>query len=312
MLPLLYQQPLLKPSNFLQFVETILKNKLLGHYIKDLDLSNVTHSGKNAYVAKLLKRSRPSLQAFTAPQTSFRLGPLIALRGCENLRVLDLRLVSETLNLEELFQSIQSLQNLVHLSFPRSSIEICNYNSVQWPPKLRYLRVSGGISDDFLIESEFPATITHLEFAHCPQVRHAGFQHILLDIGRQLKSLKIQFPMPGLQSNSLDSVFRFCPNLTVLELSVDYISSNIFEEELLPFTREERPLRNLYIDSSGMLGTTDKLDPIDLAVALNDNRLPKLTNLQITAKLGWDPKSDGVSFIADELDDRKGGLYIGY
>lgn len=311
-LPMIYRQPVLRGSNFFQFVDTMASNKALGQYIRDLDLAHVNQSGKNAFVAKLLKRSRPYLEAFTAPQTSFGLGPLMALRGCEHLRILDLRLVSERLNLEELFHSIRLLNNLTHLSFPRSSVEIDNYDNVRWPPKLQFLRVSGGISDDFLIESEFPSTISHMEFAHCPRVRHVGFQHFLFKVGHHLKSLRIQFPMPCLQSNSLDIVFTYCPNLTVLEVSVDYMSADFFDEESLPLLPYPRPLRTLYIDSSGMLGTTDKLDPLDLAVALGDNRLPNLKNVRCTAKLGWDPKLDGVSYIASELDERNGGLYVGY
>lgn len=311
-LPMIYRRPVLKGNNFFAFVETISSNKKIGGYIRDLDLANVNQSGKNAFVAKLLKRSRPYLEAFTAPQTSFGLGPLMALRSCDHLRILDLLLVSETLNLEELFHSIRDLDNLTHLSFPRSSLEINDYSGIHWPPKLQYLRVSGGISDDFLIESEFPSTIAHMEFAHCPKVRHSGFQHLLSRFGPNLKSLKIQFPMPGLHANSLDTIFVCCPNLNVLEVTVDYLSSGFFDDDLLPQLPYPRPLRALYIDSSGMLGTNDKIDPIDLAVALNDGRLPNLKNVRCTAKLGWDPKSEYVSYIADEMDERHGGLYIGY
>lgn len=311
-LPMIYRRPILKGNNFFQFVDTISSDKKIGLLIRDLDLSNVNQSGKNAFVAKLLKRSRPRLEAFTAPQTSFGLGPLMALRGCQCLKILDLRLVSETLNLEELFHSIRLLDTLTHLSFPRSSLEIADYSSLHWPPKLEFLRVSGGISDDFLIESEFPDTISHMEFAHCPKVRHVGFQHFLFKVGFNLKSLRIQFPMPCLQSNSLDIVFTYCPNLLVLEVSVDYMSAEFFDEECLPLLPYPRPLRTLYIDSSGMLGTTDKLDPLDLAVALGEDRLPHLKNVRCTAKLGWDPKSDGVTYIANELDERNGGLYVGY
>lgn len=311
-LPMIYRRPVLKGSNFFLFVNTMTVDKKIGEFIRDLDLSNVNHSGKNAFVAKLLKRSRKYLQAFTAPQTSFGLGPLMALRGCEHLKILDLRLVSETLNLEELFHSILLLNNLTHLSFPRSSLEIDNYSNVKWPPKLEYLRVSGGISDEFLMMSEFPLTIKHMEFAHCPKVRHVGFQAFLYKVGINLKLLRIQFPMPCLQSDLLDIVFKYCPNLWLLEVSVDYMSAEFFDEDNLLHLNFARPLKNLYIDSSGMLGTTDKLDPLDLALALGDNRLPKLKNVRCTAKLGWDPKSDGVSYIANELDERNGGLYIGY
>lgn len=310
--PLLYRHPRLRGDNFYAFVDTISSSKKLGEHIRHLDLSHVNHSGKNAFVAKLLKRSRPFLESFTAPQTSFGLGPLMALRGCTHLVSLDLRLVSETLNLGELFASIRQLTNLTHLLFPRSSIEINDYKSVVWPPRLTYLRVSGGISDDFLMELEFPPLIRHMEFAHCPQVHHYGFQHMLLEFGRNLRLLRIQFPMPGLQSNSLDSVFELCPNLRVLEVLVDYLSAEFFDEQNLLALAGGRPLTTLYIDSSGMLGTTDKLDPIDMALAISEGRLPNLRHVRCTAKLGWDPLSEFVSFIASELEDRRGGLYIGY
>lgn len=311
-LPLIYRRPNLNGNNFFQFVETILGKNNIGNYIRDLDLSSVNQLGKNAFVAKLLKRSRPFLEAFTAPQTSFGLGPLIALRGCEHLKILDLRLVSETLNLEELFYSIRDLKQLTHLLFPRSSLEIENYNAIKWPPKLEFLRVSGGISDDFLIHSDFPTSIRHMEFAHCPKVAHSGFQHLLSKVGTNLKSLRIQFPMPGLQANSLDSVFINCPNLMTLEVTVDYLSRSFFDDDLLPTLPYKRPLRKLFISSSGMLGTNDKVDPVDLALALSEERLPMLRFVRCTAKLGWDSNSEYVSFIALELEEREGGLYIGY
>ncbi|KAG2731564.1 hypothetical protein G9P44_005151 [Scheffersomyces stipitis] len=199
-----------------------------------------------------------------------------------------------------------------HLSFPRSSISINDYKSINWPPKLSYLRISGGISDDFLRDSHFPSTINQIEFAHCPAISDVGLGNLLLRIGRNLKSLRIQYPMPGLKTESLDDVFRFCPNLYTLEVAVDYVSTRFFDEENLQYMDSFRPLRTMYINSSGSLGTSTKLDPIDLAVAINEDRLPFLKNLQVTAKLGWDPKSEYVTYIADELDERNGGLYIGY
>lgn len=311
-LPMIYERPKLKATNFFSFVETISANKKIGDNIRELDLSYIIQSGKNAFVAKLLKRARKHLEVFVAPQTSFGLGPLIALKNSQQLKILDLRLVSETLNLEELFHSIKNLDHLTHLSFPRSSIQLDNLGDISWPPQLSFLRISGGISDDFLMNTKFPSTITQLEFAHCPSIKDLGFRETLLKHGHHLKNLKIQYPMPGLKDNSLDCVFGYCPNLLVLEIAVDYVSNTFFDEENLGYMEYPRPLRTLYIDSSGMLGTSTKLDPIDLAVALNEGRLPHLKNIQCTAKLGWDPKSEYVGYIVDELDERNGGLYIGY
>lgn len=311
-LPLIYRNPKLKATNFFSFVETMSSKKDYGDYIKQLDLSYIIQTGKNAYVAKLLKKSRKNLEYFVAPQTSFGLGPLIALKNCQQLKVLDLRLVSETLNLEELFKSIRTLDQLTHLSFPRSSIEIHDFEGIDWPPKLTFLRISGGINDEFLIRSVFPSTLTQLEFSHCPAVKHAGIQNILHRLGKNLTSLKIQYPMPGLHDNSMDSVFTLCPNLTYLEIAVDYVSSSFFDDDNLEYLPYDRPLRNLHIDSSGMLGTSNKIDAIDLAIAINDEKLPHLKNVSCTAKLGWDPKSEYVNYIVNYLDEKNGGLYIGY
>lgn len=311
-LPMIYRRPRLKATNFFSFVETIAANKTIASNIQELDLSYIIQTGKNAFVAKLLKRSKANLAVFVAPQTSFGLGPLIALKNCTKLKILDLRLVSETLNLVELFNSINNLDELTHLSFPRSSIEVHDFKSIHWPPRLSFLRLSGGITDDFLMQSEFPSTITQLEFAHCPAIKDFGLHNLLFKFGENLTSLKVQYPMPGLKDNSLDLVFSYCPNLTVLEVSVDYISSTFFDEEVLSYLPSPRPLKTLYIESSGMLGTSTKLDPVDLAIAINEERLPFLKNLRCTAKLGWDTKSEYVSYIIDTLDERGGGFYVGY
>lgn len=315
LLPIIYKRPLIKSTNFFAFMDTISGSKTVGGFVHELDLSYVNQLGKNAFVAKLLKRTKESLEVFISPQTSFGFGPLMAIKSCEQLKVLDLRLVSETLNLKELFASIKNLKNLQHLSFPRSSIEmddIGEIEKIEWPPSLLYLRISGSISDEFLVRTILPPTIKQLEFAHCPLIKDIGFHHILSKQGDNLTSLKVQFPMRCLKTNSLDFVFTYCPNLISLEVCVDYISNTFFDEENLPLMSYPRPLRALYLNSSGMLGTSSKVEPIDLALALNEGRLPLLKNLNITSKLGWSPNSDDVTFIVDELEERNGGLYVGY
>lgn len=310
---MIYAYPEVKATNFFAFVDTISNNRRIGDNVRQLDLAYIIQLGKNAFVAKLLKRCKRRLEAFVAPQTSFGLGPLVALRNCENLKILDLRLVSETLNLNELFQSIKNLNQLEKLSFPRSSIEMDPnlIETIKWPPRLSSLRISGGISDDFLMRTKLPGTITHLELAHCPLIKEFGIHSLLYKFGTNLKLLKIEYPMPKLREDSLDIVFRCCPNLLVLMIYVDYVSGAFFDDDNLLII-ENRPLKTLYIDSSGMLGTSTKLQPLDLAIALTDGRLPNLKNIRSTAKLGWDPQSDTVSTIVEVLAERNGGLYLGY
>lgn len=312
LLPMLYRRPRLKATNFFSFVDALVSNKSVGSNVKELDLSYIIQTGKNAFVAKLLKRCGSSLKLFVAPQTSFGFAPLIALKNCINLNVLDLRLVSETLDLDELFNSLKNLPKLTQLSFPRSSIELKDINGVYWPSSLKFLRLSGGINDAFLLNVKLPPTITELEFTHCPQITDDGFYNVLHRLGKSLRVLRVHYPMPGLTDGSLDAVFQLCPNLISLSVAVDYVSDSFFDEANLNYLSYERPLKILHIDSSGMLGTSTRLDPVDLAIALDDERLPFVKRIWCTAKLGWDPNSEYVTYIVDTLEERGGGLYIGY
>ncbi len=312
--PILYERPQLDSYNFFQFVETLssIKNKV-GKLVKVLDLSTIIQSGKNSYVSKLLRRCSANLEVFVAPQTSFGYAPLVSLRGCKKIKVLDLRLVSETMNLKELFYSIKNSTDLTHLSFPRSSITCETYDDTFWPPNLWYLRLSGGISDDFIMSSTLPKSITRLEFAHCPLLKEFAMYQLLAKFGENLTHLSIQYPMPGLNEQSMDYIFTYCPNLLFLQVTVDYCSRFLFSEDLLPkLFNKERPLKTLWIDSSGALGQGTKIHPDDLTIALMEDRLPSLKNIRITSKLGWDLNSDDVGDLVNVLEERDGGLYINY
>ena len=307
LVPLVYHHPVLKATNFYGFVDAITKKRHLGRQVKQLDMSTVVQLGKNAFVAKLLKRLAPSLETFVAPCTSFGFGPLLALKNCLNLKILDLSLVLEMLDLGELFRLVSRLQHLTHLAFPRSLVEITDYETICWPPRLAHLHISGGVTDDFLIKLTFPLTITTLEFSNCPQIHDSGFHDILLKVGRNLTCFRIQYPMPNLSLGALDVVFNYAPFLKELEVLVEYVLGTFFDEDnLVP--DPQRPLRVLYLGSLGSLGTTTKLDPIDLAIALDDGRLPNLKHVITLARLGWGENTESVAYIADDLDQKGGGL----
>ncbi|ODQ80970.1 hypothetical protein BABINDRAFT_182972 [Babjeviella inositovora NRRL Y-12698] len=308
-MPLIYERPDISSHNFFKFVEAITNNKKLGGNVKVLDMRQIQQSSKNSFVSRLLRRCSSSLQSFTAPQTSFGYAPLVSLRHCHDLKVLDLRLVSETVDLKELFDAIKSAKHLTHLSFPRSSVQCNDYENL-WPPNLWYLRLSGGISDDFLYNSEFPGTIRKLEFSHCPYVTKSSIYHLLHKLGGKLTSLVIQYPMPGLGGSDMDMIFKYCPNLLSLEITVDYVSKDLFEDYCLPLLRYPRPLKNIYIESSGMIGQGDKLHPDDLTLALIDDKLPCLLNVKINVKLGWNPESDDMEDLVGVLEERGGGVYM--
>lgn len=314
-IPRLYHTPKLASRNFIKFVETVLadRKRKTCENVVHLDLSPIIQSGKNSYVSKILRRCSKNLISFTAPQTSFGIAPLISLKSCQNLRYLDLGLVSETVNLKELFLAIQNFQALTHLSFPRSSIECKGYRDFQWPPNLQYLKLSGGISNEFVQETVFPNTIKILEFSFCPQINEHSIYTVLAKIGDNLKQLYFHYPMPALKDNSLDHVFRYCSNLKVLQLMIDYCTKWVFCEYFFTSLPYPRPLRTLILECSGHLGQTFKIHPDDITIALCEGRLPCLKTVRISSRLGWDSHSDDVGDLVSSLEEEnEGSLYVTY
>ncbi|GME81276.1 unnamed protein product [Ambrosiozyma monospora] len=287
-----------------------INRKRFTNYVKVLDLAHTIQAGKNSYVSKLLRRFSESLEVFVSSQTSFGISPLVSLRLCSNLKVLDLHLVSETVNLKELFKAIEHCQHLEQLSFPRSSITCEDFN-IKWPENLWFLKIQGGITDEFLFGSWFPETITNLEFSHCPHITGDSVNDLLMRIGMNLTHLSIYYPMPNMKPNSMDTVFLYCPNLIFLYINIEYISRDAFDENLLPLLEGDydRPLRTLVIDASGLLGEGAKLHPDDLTIAVCEERLPELVSLKLSRLLGWDFQGDDVSDLVNELEIRDGSLY---
>ena len=315
-LPLLYHSPKLTSYNFHKFVDCLIidRKKKNGDLVFELDLSTILQSGKNSYVSKLLRRCSKNLIKFTAPQTSFGYSPLISLKSCLNLKYLDLGLVSETVKLKELFAAIKNFKSLTHLSFPRSSIDCdgCE-EGFQWPMNLQYLKLSGGLTNEFIRTTNWPSTITTLEFSDCPKLDEQSVYVILDKIGDNLKRLLFYYPMPSLRENSLDFIFRYCPNLITIQLMVDYCTKWTFSEYMLiKLENFQRPLRTLILQSSGRLGISSKIHPDDFTIAILENRLPCLKVLSISEKLGWDMKSDDVEDLITAIEDQGGSLYSIY
>lgn len=314
-LPRVYHTPMLNSRNFTNFVETVLgdrKKKTCEHIVR-LDLSTIIQSGKNSYVSKILRRCSKNLISFTAPQTSFGIAPLISLKACQRLKYLDLGLVSETVNLKELFLAIKNFHELTHLSFPRSSVECEGYREFQWPPNLQYLKLSGGISNEFVQETTFPNTISILEFSFCPKITEHSIYTVLAKIGDNLSQLFFHYPMPALKDNSLDHIFRYCSNLRVLQLMIDYCSKWVFSEHLFSQLTYPRPLKTLILECSGHLGQAFKIHPDDLTIAIYEGRLPCLKTVRVSSKLGWETQNDDVDDLVNCFEDKnKGSIYITY
>lgn len=288
--------------------KTHLKHKF-NTYVQTLDMSMIVQSGKNSFVSKLLRRTSESLEVFISSQSSFGTAPLIAVKACTSLKVLDLRLVNESVNLFDLFKSIEHLPNLEQLCFPRSSLT-CDSYDFQWPQKLWYLRLQGGITDAFASQVQLPATITRLELAHCPHLTSAGLDHILAKVGMNLTNLSVTYPMPNLGDGGCDRALWYCPNLKRFTFDIAYASWELFSEELLVELDEfQRPLRHIRIESIGFMGMCEKLTPNDITVAVDENRLPLVRSIEISSLLGWDFKGQEMEDMLSELDHHGIGVF---
>ncbi|KAK9378110.1 uncharacterized protein V2V93DRAFT_376862 [Kockiozyma suomiensis] len=303
-----YRRPRLYPKNYLDFVTTISSSDVLGKYVHVLDLRFTIQSGKNSYTSRLLRRCSKTVEEFYAPQTSFGYAPLISVRHCSHLRVLDLSLVSETVDLRELFLAIKNLQQLTVLNFPRSSVFCVDFQDDLWPPNLSTLGLAGGISDEFLLYTQFPHTITELTMAHCPFVKMSAVRSLLKQLGPSLTALRITFPMPALGFNALDTMLTLCPFLHRLVVSTDYITHRLISSENCA---ENHPLEVLDLDCSGMLGQSHKIQADDIALAILEGRLPKLRVVRASLKLGWSKDDEEVSELIEVLSEKEdGGLWI--
>ncbi|KAK9455093.1 hypothetical protein V1511DRAFT_459070 [Dipodascopsis uninucleata] len=307
-LPCVYKRPRLYPKNYLSFVTTLSNSDTLGTYVQILDLRYIIQSGKNSYTSRLLRRCSHNLEEFYAPQTSFGYAPLVSVRQCSKLRVLDLSLVSETVDLRELFLAIQNLQELTVLNFPRSSVFCVDFPDNIWPPNLSHLGLAGGISDEFLTETRFPDTITTLTMAHCPFIKTNAVKSLCRRLGSSLTSLRVTFPLPSLGYNAFDTILKDCPELRRLVVSTDYITHRLLSAENIP---TEHPLEMLDLDCSGMLGQSRKIQADDIALAVLEGRLPELRIVRASIKLGWSKDDEEVAELIEVLSDREnGGLWI--
>lgn len=297
-----YKRPKLSPRNFGEFAFAISNHRKLGTYVCDLDLAQTIQTGKNSMTARLLTRCAPRLELFIAPQSNFGYSPLLALRHCKRLRTLDLGMVSEKVDLPKLIEAVEGFQELEVMRFPRSSI-MCDTSSLNWPPNLRTLGLSGGLSPNFLETTHLPATVTFLELSNIPTASTSSITTLLSRIGPQLRKLVILYPLQGVSANALDTVLLMCPNLESLSVSVDYIS-----EELFAFIPEDHPLSNLRLLSSGMIGHSDKVRPFNITASLDS--LPSLSRVGVSLQLGWNPNNEAILELASQLEDRDGGLWL--
>ena len=336
--PLLYRHPQLHGKNFDLFVRTIcpsinlhVRKSPLSNLVKILDLGQLVHQSSKSITARLLGRTKGSLEEFRAPQASFAINCLPALAKCLKLRRLDLSLVSESPPLPNIFKAVAQLANLQIFHLPRSSGFGVHHqpDTFVWPSQLQELCLSGGIDAHFLHGVvSFPPTLRSLTIEYCPGVKVYSVTHLLKTAVAPLKQLK-RFRiahMRRLWTNSLDGVLAFLPQISSLSISVDYTTPALFDgkpaiaahltlhndfdtpsadvkEHTLAYGFVHHNLEMLELTNSGSSsGIEDKITPIDVLIALEQGCAPKLRQVHAARSLLWQEAE--VEALADELRER--------
>lgn len=336
--PYLYRHPNLYGNKFEPFIKAICPSKNLhvrksplAGLVKVLDMSGLVHQGSKSTTARLLSRTKYSLEEFVAPQASFGFNCLAGLAKSSNLRSLNLSLVSESPPLLDLFKAISHLEKLTTLRLPRSagfSVKV-DSSQVVWPPNLENLCLSGGIDNHFLHGVvELPVSLRGLTVEHCPMLHGSDIVHFLNNAVRPLPSvenLKLA-SLPRLTESSLDCILSVLPGLTKLSISVDYITPTFFDlannleyKEYYAanlysrhdWTRHEwregrfSQLKTLELTNSGNPGVEDKISPIDILIAIEEGQLPDLRQVRVAKSLLWHSGGTAadVQALIDALKD---------
>ena len=311
--PYLYQCPRLGGNNFDPFVRAIcpsinlhVRKSPLAELVKELDMSRLVYQASKSMTARILGRTKDSLEVFVAPQASFAINCFPALAKCKSLSRLDLSLVTELGSLQTLFNTVKGLPRLTELRLPRSSgfgtkVEP---HDIEWPPSLKKLFLSGSIDAHFLYGVvHLPQTLRELTIEHCPLAKGHALRSFLHNISREgirLEYLKLSH-MPRLSGTALDGTLALLPGLRTLSVSVDYVSSNLIDTEFNDVFPSAFELRNLELTTSGNPGIEEKLSPLDVIIAVDGGALPFLRRVLVSKTLGWRHPTTVEDF--DALDD---------
>ncbi|KAH7381661.1 hypothetical protein BKA66DRAFT_418983 [Pyrenochaeta sp. MPI-SDFR-AT-0127] len=322
----LYESPYLCGRAYELFIRTIcpsvlahIKPTALSGLVKALDLSHIVHQGNKSTTARLLGRTKASLQIFIAPQASFAINCWASLSKCVRLRVLDLSLVSECISFQSLNQTIRQLGDLRELYLPRcsSSYEgMALSMNVRWPPKLQHLSLSGSVSGKFLWDmlrqpDNFPPTFSSLSILHSPALDHQGIKSLLCNLAESLTVVELR-ALPTIKQGRFNRVLDWLPSLTSLTIALDYIDTRFghMPADFSPMRwRESRPLQRLTLVTSGQAGDPSRsFTPIDLYSLIDERFLGRLRYLDIAQSTDWENENEGAELgaleqlLIEELD----------
>ncbi|KAF2709825.1 hypothetical protein K504DRAFT_432796 [Pleomassaria siparia CBS 279.74] len=311
-IPRLYKAPFLYGGSYELFIRTVcpsvlahIKRSELAGHVKVLDLSHIVHQGNKSTTARLLGRTKTSLEVFIAPQASFAINCWAALSKCSKLLRLDLSLVSECISYQSLNQTVKQLSSLTALMMPRCSAYegTLALNNIQWPPRLRHLQLSGSIHGkliwDFLRQPDtFPPTMSSLNISHCPGLDHREIRSLLKVLAGSITNVELH-NLPAVKQGRLNAILEWLPNLKSLTMSIEYISTG-FATPSTPSdasfptaptfpSPQIKPLESFTLVTSGMqsVDINRAFTAVDLFALVDERVLGRIRTINIAASTGW-------------------------
>jgi hypothetical protein len=150
----LYSWPALGSKNFQLFTRTICppvssraRATGLEDLVESIDMRDMAYLSSKSTTAKLLRRTKKSLQTFVAPSHSMSISSLAPISKLSAIQFLDLSRDKYDFSLKQLLKAVQPLDHLVYLSLPRGAID--DYDPEEtassWPSALRTLQVNSSV-----------------------------------------------------------------------------------------------------------------------------------------------------------------------
>ncbi|KAF2757576.1 hypothetical protein EJ05DRAFT_538747 [Pseudovirgaria hyperparasitica] len=302
----LYAHPHIRGANFDLFTRTIvpsinlhIKRSDLASLVHTLDLSHIVHHSTKKTTARLLGRTKASLQVFVAPQTGFALNSYPALAHCARLRVLDLRLVCESVDFRDLGRALAGLRALEVLFFPRTGVRDGAYDGadIRWPA-LRELHLAGGLSGVFMAGLQgrcggnlgmnpagLPTTLTRLSVTNSPVLECASLVRFLAGVGGQLRVFTT-CSLPRFRRGDLDDLLVFCPRLEKVSVAAEFWTGRaVAREEFRGLPAHS--LSELRVTKSEDSVHEDEITPVDIEVGIEYGFLGGLRRVVVNVAVGW-------------------------
>ncbi|KAF2007539.1 hypothetical protein P154DRAFT_420395 [Amniculicola lignicola CBS 123094] len=312
----LYADPYLSGSAYALFVRTIcpsinlhIRKSALASLVRTLDLSHIVHQGNKATTARLLARTKASLEVFVAPQASFAINCWASMAKCTKLRILDLSLVSEAINYQAFDRTIRQLRVMEEIYLPRCS---SSYDAlgvgmhVQWPPRLRHLHLSGSVHGKFLWDminqpNRFPGTMSSIAFSHCPMLGPSSLKSLMCGSAHLLRRVTLT-ALPRVQLGDIDDILTWLPLLTDLTVSLSYLSHDFaviphsysysypgsLEMHTLGPPLEKLTLSSPNSSTSSPSDLDEMFDAVDLFTLLDERWLARLRYIRVARCAGWE------------------------